>query len=210
MHVLPKIMVALSCASLSSGCVRQYEPPRPDQPHAIVKVRRTYDRPSGPLLREVINIGEYRAFERSGVPLEAPGTDAILVHPGPASWTFAASFFHNESRMVSETYYEQQPYTETESYSCGTGTSYQSCTRTVTHYRSVAKTRWVTKTVEVTDGHCEVPVAHQAETDHLYIVQFHYLDNDVCQAECYEQVRSPSGVDENRRCQPAQAAKTDK
>jgi hypothetical protein len=38
----------------------------------------------------------------------------------------------------------------------------------------------------------------------------HYLDNDVCQAECYEQVRSPSGADENRRCLPAQAAKTDK
>jgi len=47
-----------------------------------------------------------------------------------------------------------------------------------------------------------VPVAHQAEADHLYIVQFHYLDNTVCQADCYEQLKSPTGGEENRRCPP--------
>jgi hypothetical protein len=189
-------------ALVLSGCVRVYEPPRPDQPHAIVKVRRTYDRASGPMLRETLDIGEYRAFDHAGVPLEAATTDAILVHPGPTSWRFAAAFFHTEQRNVSETYYEQEPYTDTESYSCGTGTTHQTCTRTVTRYRSVAKTRWVMKTVEVIDGHCDIPVAHQAEVDHLYIVQFHYLDSSVCRAECYEQLKGTNGAEENRRCPP--------
>ncbi len=101
-----------------------------------------------------------------------------------------------------ETYYERQSYTETETYSWGTGTTYRSCSRMVTRYRSVPKTRWVMRTVEVLDGSCEQPVAHQAEAEHLYIVQFHYLDNSVCQAECYEQLKSADGTDENRRCRP--------
>ena len=88
MRTLSKTIV-LVAGGLASGCVRQYEPPRPDQPHAIVKVRRTYDRASGPNLRETIDIGEFRAFEHSGAALDAPSTDAILVHPGPASWTIA-------------------------------------------------------------------------------------------------------------------------
>jgi len=201
MRTLSKTIV-LVAGCLASGCVRQYEPPRPDQPHAIVKVRRTYDRASGPNLRETIDIGEYRAFQHAGAALDTPSTDAILVHPGPASWTFSAAFFHSEMRTVQETYYEQESYTETESYNCGTGTQYTTCTRPVTRYRSVPKTRWVTQNVEVVDGRCEVPVVHQAEADHLYIVQFHYLDNTVCQADCYEQLKSPTGGEENRRCPP--------
>jgi len=183
---------AVVCATfaLFAGCVREYKPPTADQPHAVLKIRRTYESTPGVTLQEHANIGEFRAFEAQAHALEAKQarTDAILVHPVPIAFAFAGTFVHTEARQVQETYYEQEPYSDTESYSCGTGTSYQSCTRSVTRYRSVAKTRWVTRLETIVDGTCEGSAPLSPAAGGVYLLQYTYQDRGACSLSCFEQV----------------------
>ena len=97
-------------------------------------------------------------------------------------------FFHMEMRLVTETYTEQEPYMTTESYSCGTGTNFQMCSRTVTRYRTVTKTRTVMRNVEVSDGWCARSLDVSPKVGHMYIVDFTYRESRVCSVTCLEQV----------------------
>ena len=181
--------VALWVSMTLCGCVSHYQPPTAHDPHAVVKLRRSYEVTPGQSLRERAFVGEDQAFE-SEVPVaiaKTTRTDAILVHPTRAQLRIEASFYHPELRHVQETYYEQEPYSATESYSCGTGSSPRTCTRSVTRYRSVSRTRWVNKTVEVSDGSCSGALGISPAAGHVYLLQFTYRDTGACALVCYEQ-----------------------
>ena len=194
------MLLALALAS----CIPPYVPPTADQPHATLKVRRVYERPSGERLDEVCLVNGHHALkQRSAIAMtQAPRTDAFLAYPKPSEVEVRARFFHNEMRSVTETYSVQEPYIATESYPCGTGTSYRSCTRTVTRYRSVMKTRTVMKNVEVTDGACKRSVYLAPAVDHAYLIDFTYHDNGACAAICLEQTPGLDGSFTNQACPP--------
>src|SRR5882724_2241829 len=111
---------ALAFASLvlGSGCVPEYHPPTPAEPHAIVKIRRSYEAGGGTTLYERLLVDDHSAFE-SRLPAQLAGTphiDSTLVWAIQAGYTFHSDFFHTEMRQVFETYYEQVPSLESESY----------------------------------------------------------------------------------------------
>jgi len=196
-------LALLSTAAV--GCATPYMPPTMNQPHAILKLRRTYQTSGGTHMREGLTIEEHPAFaaaaERDAAG--APRTDAILVHPTPAEVRVAAAFFHTEIRTVQESYSVQVPYTSTESYSCGSGTSYQTCSRTVTHYRSETRYRMVTKPVEVSDGSCATALWVSPIINGSYIIEYEYAQDQLCRLACFDQVAGAEpGTFENRACVP--------
>lgn len=201
MNRLGALLITAS-AAFGSGCVPAYHPPTAQDPHAIVKIRRSYDTGGGTRLRERLLVDDHSAFDGL-VPAElgaSARTDSTLVWPVTANYAFGSTFFHTESRQVQETYYTQVPYTSTESYSCGSGTSFQTCTRTVTHYRSESHTRWVTKLVEVSDGACQAKLSFTAMANNVYLLQYSYQEPNVCSFSCFEQVPQPDGTFQNRPC----------
>jgi hypothetical protein len=107
-------------------------------------------------LGEGVDIDEHNAL-RSGVAtraIDGARTDAILVHPIPSTFVFRSGFSHMETQLVHESYQEPHTTYSTESYNCGTGSSYQTCTRSVTHTTYETRYRDVWRQVEVSDGAC--------------------------------------------------------
>ena len=186
---------AMALASSLFGCVRHYRPPQPNEPHAVLKVRRSYDSIPGPLLRERLLVAEDVALDVGGGS-ELAGSakmDALLVHPGAATFTLLNDFFHRETRQVQETYYEQRPYQSSETYSCGTGTNYRTCSRSVTRYQSVPRTRWTTRVVDISDGSCKRAISFAPRAGAVYLLQYTYQDSGVCALACYEQQPAADG-----------------
>ena len=199
--------VALGWLLLGSlgGCVQAYKPPSADQPHAVLKVRRTYETKVGETLTERVLVGEDLAFEASVPTSVVPvaDTSAVLLHPVAARITIRALFTHQELKRVQESYTEQEPYTAQESYSCGGGTTFKTCYRTVTRYRTKNKTRWVTKYVPVVDGSCEPSFTIAPRVGSTYLAQFTYQDHQACSLSCFEQKSRPDGTFEQRECPSA-------
>jgi hypothetical protein len=198
-------LTTLLMATLGAACVPEYRPPTLSEPHALIKIRRTYDTAGGVKLRELLLVDDHSAL-RDEVPAQLAGSpriDVTLVHPIPATFVMKSRFFHLESRLVDETYYEQESYQDTESYSCGSGTSYQSCTRSVTRYRSVPRHRMVTKLVEVTNAECEAQRRFAPATDKVYLLQYSFQENRACSMSCFEQVPNSDGSFQNLPCPAA-------
>jgi hypothetical protein len=170
-----------------TGCMQQYRPPTAKEPHAVVKLRRVYEKTAGTDLREQVVINDYRALAKTGLPGSAPSNDAMLVRPEATRWVFSAEFYHQEMKRVEEHYTEQQSYTDQESYSCGSGSMPRTCYRSVTRYRPVQKSRWVHKNVDVTDGSCKRELNQLPRDGKTYLVQFTYQDHGVCRLSCIEQ-----------------------
>ena len=191
------------------ACVPTYKPPTADQPHAIAKLRRSYDTKAGTHLREVVDIEEHRALaDTSAVSLlNGPRMDSLLVHPVPSTFTASSGFFHQEQQLVRESY--QEPHTEyrTESYDCSSGfgsnRTYRTCTRQASHTRYETKWRTVWKTVEVSDGSCEATLRFAPQDRHVYLFQYTYHDQSVCTLSCFEQVAEPGGTFKNLPCPAA-------
>jgi hypothetical protein len=198
--------VALALAALvltlGSGCVPAYHPPMPEEPHAIVKLRRTYEVGRGTTLREQLLVDGHSAYDGMSAAVLAgtAHTDSILVWPVQAGYAFRSSFFHTEMQQVNETYYEQVSSFESESYSCGSSGSYQTCTRMVTREHMEPRQRWVTREVDVSDGQCETGMRFSAMVNHVYLLQYTYQDAGACSLACFEQVPQSDGTFENRPC----------
>ncbi len=188
-------------ALLLNSCVQYYRPPSADEPHAVVKLRRSYELAPGPTLIEAVNINDNRVLSDSRQAIATTLNDGVLIHPGNAEWDFIARFVHTEPYREQETYYERESYQDMEYTTCGYGSSQRSCSRMVTKYRSVAKRRWVTRHRTVVDGSCRVTNAHFAQAGHVYLLQFRYADHQACTLACYEQVRTASGF-ANQPCAP--------
>lgn len=204
-----KVAAALGTASLAAACIPQYHPPTLAEPHATLKVRRTYDTAGGTTLRERLLVDDHLLFQ-GDVPVQlaqVPRIDASLVHPVPATFVMSSSFFHAEARQVMETYYVQESYSGTESYSCNSGSganvSYRTCTRSVTRYRSVPRTRWVTKIVEVPDGACQAQSRFAPLPKRVYLLQYSYQEPSACSLSCFEQLPNADGSFHTQACPPA-------
>jgi hypothetical protein len=129
--------------------------------------------------------------------------DTVLVHPAPATFLMAGRFFHHQYQLVDETYYEQEMYQDSETYNCGSGTgssSYRTCTRQVTRYRSVPRHRQVTKLVEVTDAECEAQRRISPAPDKVYLLQYSFQEHSACSLSCFEQVPNSDGSFQNLPC----------
>jgi len=107
--------------------------------------------------------------------------------------------------MVHEPYTEQVPHQEMESYNCGTGGSYRTCTRSVTRYRSETKYRWVNRVVEVPDGDCASSLTFAPAVGHVYLLEYTYRDHRACALSCFEQSPMPDGTFRNQLCPVAAA-----
>lgn len=197
-----RALLGVCSLALGPGCIPEYHAPTAADPHAIVKIRRSYDTGGGTTLRERLLVDDHSAY--SGVVPSALGrsarTDSTLVWPVQANYSFSSDFFHTELKQEYETYYEQVSSMESESYSCGSAGSYQTCTRMVTRYHTEPRQRWVTKTVEVSDGACEASMHFAALADRVYLLQYSYQEARACSLSCFEQVPQSDGTFQNQPC----------
>ena len=203
----------LGLSVLLAACIPEYHPPTFAEPHAVVKIRRTYDTSAGTALRELLLVDDHRAFAAQ-VPARlalAPRIDSSLVHPTPATFAMTSSFSHQEMRTVQEAYYVQEPYTQYESYDCssgyGTNAVHRSCSRTATHYRSVTHHRWVTKMVDVVDAECRAGHRFAPAVNRVYLLQYSFQEHGACSLSCFEQVPNSDGTFRNLTCPVAPAEK---
>jgi hypothetical protein len=173
-----------------------------EQPHAIVKFRRSYAHSAGVSLAEQLTVDDHQAYARTSPAgsANAPQTDAVLVHPQVARLVATSTFFHMETRMVQESYTVQVPYSTMESYSCGYGTSYRTCTRSATHYRSETRTRTVSRSVQVTDAACSAASAIAPKANDLFVLEVNFQAPSVCRLSCFQQFGKPDGTFEMRPC----------
>ena len=194
---------------LSASCVPPYKPPSPDQPHAVLKLRRSYDTTAGTSVHESVAIDEHSALAKTAPSrfAQAPRTDAILAHPQPSTFLFNAGFFHTETRLVQESYQEAHTTYDYESYDCssgfGTSKSYRTCSRTVPHTRYETKYRYVLRQVEVGDGECGRAIRFAPQDGRVYLLQYTYHAQSVCSLACFEQVAQQSGSFNNLPCPEA-------
>jgi hypothetical protein len=185
-----------------TSCVgaRPYRPPTAEQPHAVVKLRRSYDAVAGVGLVEYADVVGHdeattgRAFAgRVEASLgSTPRTDAVLLYPEqPLELAIGSGFFHMESRQVQESYTVQTPYTSMESYDCSFGyggtANYRTCQRQVTAYRTETRYRTVTKAVEVGDGECKSAVRFRPRAGRVYLIDYTYRAPGSCNITCVEQ-----------------------
>ena len=199
-----KRVLAVSAVALCLGCApKEFRPPRGDQPHAVVKLRRTYVTGGGSNLHEnasILTDDETTSGRVFGSTVDsslagAPRVDGVLVWPMPLQLTLDSDFFHYEQRQVQETYQVQVPYSATETYDCSSGygatRTYQTCTRQTTQYRSESRTRSVTRTVEISDGACTAKTILIPAQGHVYLVDYTYHARGACEMTCVEQVALP-------------------
>lgn len=192
-----------------AGCVPPYKPPTANQPHAIVKLRRSYDTTAGTTLQESVQIDEHAALGKSAaaVVATAPRTDAILVHPVPSTFVFNSGFSHTEARLVQESYQESHTTYDYESYDCSSGfgssKSYRTCSRMVPHTRYETKYRTVWRQVQVSDGQCASGIRFSPHDAHVYLLQYTYHAQSVCSLSCFEQVEQEPGTFQNLPCPAA-------
>ena len=203
-RLLPRRCALLVVLAAGCGCVQvhAYQPPRPDEPHAIVKLRRVYETRGGDTLDEQVTVGNELALQQTvSVSVTAtPRHDAIDVRARPTAIELDASFSHTETYTESESYQEQVPGTKTETYDCGTFDAPNTCTRTVddSHY----ETRWrtVERSMQVSDGACKAAIAFRPSADHVYLLDFTFRGDHACTLACYEQVRGDDGGFQNAPC----------
>lgn len=179
MHrVLPVALMALA------GCVSAYTPPRPDEPHAVAKIRVAYHASAGTGLHQVVTVDGHPVEVAEPVPgTDGTATSATLVRPVDTTWEISSEFFHLEMRQVMETYYT------TEYYSCMQGFGQHahmgSCSRQVSHQR------WVSRSVPVTDMACTTGVRQIPRVGAVYLLQYDFYGQDRCTLACLEQI--PTG-----------------
>lgn len=175
----------------TTGC--PYTFPKPNEPHAIVKIRRTYHQTRGEELREVALIDHHIALRREVYSRQAsvPVTDAIRVHPRAAEWQWSGTFFHVEIRRVEERYTAIESCTKRENRLQPDGT-YRFETVITTCY--VEKTRWVNKREEVRDGNCVHRFTLAPLVGHLYLLQLSYMGGNICNLVCLEQIRAGAAL----------------
>jgi len=199
----------LAALSLLGACIPEYHPPTLAEPHATLKIRRTYDTQAGSTLYEQLLVDDHVALV-SEVPVSlasVPRIDARLVYPTAATFEMWSRFFHQEQQDVDETYYEQVPYLDFESYDCGSGIGtsavHNSCSRAVTRYRSETRYRRVSKLVDVTDAACRVARRFSPAPNHVYLLQYSFQEHRACSLSCFEQVPNRDGTFANLVCPAA-------
>lgn len=194
---------------MAVGCMPPYEPPTADQPHAVIKLRRTYEVTAGTHLTESAEVDEHYVLKdtSSARIAHAPLADSFLAHPVPGTFGVHSNFHHQETRLVRESYQESRTQYRSESYDCSTGfgtnKSYRTCQRSVPHTTYETKYRDVMKSVEVSDGACGRYIRFFPKANHVYLLQYTYQAPRACELSCFEQVRGADGGFQNKPCPAA-------
>lgn len=175
--------VSALVACVASGCVRGYSPPDIHEPHADVEIRIVHHGSPAPYFEEQALIdGEAISFAESG---DGTSRTTVRVRPRPTAYDFTTNFYHFETRMVQQTYYD------TERYACGYdrrrgGTQY--CTR------SVPRTRMVPVQTRIDDASCTTRLDQMPLAGAVYLVQYEFMANDACRATCQRLLSDASGA----------------
>jgi hypothetical protein len=177
---LPALWLGLSAALFAVGCVRGYPQPAIDEPHADVQIRVVHHAELTPEYDEQVRIASWGVnfTETAGGVRQT----TLRVRPEPTQWSFQTDFFHSVTTWQTQTYWQSQ------SYLCGS-TRYgpQYCSR------SVPMTRTVPVTVHVPDGGCSAALPQTPLAGAVYLVQYEFVANGVCQASCQRLLQNPSG-----------------
>jgi hypothetical protein len=199
----------------AAACMPPYEPPTAAQPHAVIKLRRTYETTAGTHLTEAAEVDEHYVLKdtSSSRIAQAPLTDSFLAHPIAGTFSVHSNFHHQEMQMVHESYQVSHTDYRMESYDCssgfGTNKSYRTCSRTVPHTVYETKYRNVMKSVEVSDGACGRYIRFLPKADHVYLLQYTYQAPSACDLSCFEQLRGADGGFKNMPCPAAPPAEDD-
>ncbi len=198
-------LLTMAFAALGA-CIPEYHPPTLAEPHATIKIRRTYDTQAGATLSELLLVDDHSLLRNriAATQASAPLIDSSLVYPTPATFVMSNNFSHQELRSVDEPYSVQEMYMDNESYDCssgfGTSRSYRTCSRMVTRYRTVTHYRQVMRMVDVTDAECKAQHRFAPAVDRVYLLQYNYQEHGACSLACFEQVPNSDGTFTNSTC----------
>ena len=199
----------MGCLTLLAACIPEYRPPTLAEPHATIKIRRTYEKYAGTSLHERLLVDDHSALLRQVPSALAAETriDSSLVFPIPATFVMRSTFLHQELKQIQETYYEQEMYMDNESYDCSSGFGssavHRSCSRMVTRYRPVTRYRWVTRWVDVVDADCSAQRRFSPVSEHVYLLQYTFQEHGACRLSCFEQQPNSDGTFSNSTCPAA-------
>jgi hypothetical protein len=173
----PRLCAYIALAGLTPGCLAHYQPPRADEPHALVSVRRTYltQPPFADETRweRILLDGAIWSNQVTRSQPEQLHAEDVRVRPGPLRIQVSTQFSHFEQRPV-------QQVVEVED------TDAQG--RPARHKRSEIRT--VYAPVEVQDDRCDVEVAARFTPDREYLLQYEYRGYRHCQLSCLERALS--------------------
>jgi hypothetical protein len=175
-----RLLLALAMPVLAVGCFHGYPQPGLEEPHADVQIRVVHHAEIGPQYDERVQIAGYDvSFTETAGGLRQT---TLRVRPEAAEWSFQTDFYHPVTTWQTQTYWQSQ------SYMCGS-TRYgpQYCSR------SVPMTRTVPITVRVPDGGCATAMPQTPLAGAVYLVQYEFVANGVCQATCQRLLAGPGG-----------------
>ncbi len=178
---MTRSLLPAAAALFALGCVRGYPQPSIDEPHADIQIRVVHHAEISPEYDEQVRIQSYGvSFTESHAGVRQT---TLRVRPEATAWTFQTDFFHSVTTWQTQTYWQSQ------SYLCGS-TRYgpQYCSR------SVPMTRTVPVTVHVPDGGCSTDMEQIPLAGAVYLVQYEFIANGVCQASCQRLIAGPNGA----------------
>lgn len=122
-------------------------------------------------LSEAVRLDGYDIALPPGVPTSAR-LRTVRVRPVLSRYRFATEYFHTYTTTRTEFY--------TEYYSCGTGTTTQTCSRSAQ--------RQVTENHHVTDAACEAAMEHIPIAGGVYLIQYDFYGHGTCNVSCFRQL----------------------
>lgn len=174
----------------ASGCAHGYSPPRTDEPHARVKVRRSYGEEPAPFLSELVEVNGHEVHAGRGIPVGTASDVELRVHPGATTVRIVGEFYRTETRMVRESYTEyENRYHQREQHNCG-GPGSIMCTSEGVGQRPVTKYREVAREVDVPVANCDRDLQFEPEAGGAYLLEYHFAAAEQCAVRCFQ--RSPA------------------
>ena len=185
----PRFGACAALAWLLPACMAHYQPPRVDEPHALVSVRRTYltQPPFADETRweRILLDGALWSNQVTRSQPEQLRPEDVRVRPGPLRIKISTQFSHFEQRPV------QQVVEVDDTDAHG---------RPTRGKRSEIRTIYAP--VEVQDDRCDVEVEARFTPDREYLLEYEYRGFRHCQLFCLERTLSgPLAAADPRPCE---------
>lgn len=172
--------------------------PESRAPHAAVTLRVAHETQPDQFSEENI--------ELNGLPIDVPDGNrrasgvslGFRAPPGATQWRLGTSFYHFETRWVTETYLDYESTYD----SCASRDSRGSC-RGGSKSRTVTKTRTVPRTVRVSTASCTQAADFELDAGAAYTLSFRFHADRRCTLECIEASRSPGEGAQGAPCKTA-------
>jgi hypothetical protein len=174
------VLAALALGASSSGCVRRYSQPSPEEPHADVQIRVVHHATLGTDVDEIVTINGEAVSLGAGSGGVRQAT--MRVRPEAVQYGFETEFYHFITTQQWRTVYD------TQRYQCGYNRSGPVwCTR------QVPRQQLVNVTQRVSDGGCGTTLDQTPLAGAVYLVQYEFAGVGQCQATCQRLVQDASG-----------------